>query len=335
MGMHGKIKLFTANANERLATEISRLLEVPLSKCDVDKFSDGEISVNIGETVRGCDVYIIQPTCNPANDHLMELLIMIDAARRASANRITAVMPYFGYARQDRKSKARDPITAKLVANLLTASGVDRVLTMDFHAPQIQGFFDIPTDNLQGVPVLIAHYMNRMFMGDDLVVVSPDLGSVGRARAFASAVNSPLAIIEKRRQKANHAEVMNVIGDVNGKRVLLVDDMIDTAGTIVKSAEALRKHGATEVYACCTHGVLSGPAIERIQESVIKELVITNTIPLPKESHISKIRILTVATIFAEAIERIHEELPVSSLFTKAPTNIRPIGIQQSIESLR
>ncbi len=331
MGKNGTIKLFDVGSNTQLTNEIAKLLEIPVGMNKVDKFSDGETSVQILETVRGCDVFLIQSTSYPTNDHLMELLIMIDGAKRASARRITAVLPYFGYARQDRKTRARDPITAKLVANLLTSAGADRVLTMDLHAPQIQGFFDIPTDNLLGMPILIAHYVKRMFIGDDLVIVGPDLGSVGRSRTFASAVNSPLAIIEKRRPKANQSEVMNVIGSVEGKRVLLVDDMIDTAGTIVKSAEALMEHGATEVYACCTHGVLSGNAMERIENSCIKELVMTNTIALPEEKKIDKIRILSVAPMFAEAIERIYEDMPVSSLFTKAPTNIKPIGVQQSI----
>lgn len=334
MGMHGKIKLFSASSNIKLTSEITKLLEIPEGKCNIGRFSDGEIKMETGETVRGCDVFIIQSTSNPVNDHLMELLVMIDAFKRASANRITAVIPYFGYARQDRKARARDPITAKLVANLLVAAGANRVLTMDLHAPQIQGFFDIPTDNLQGGPILIAHYLKRMFVGSDLVVISPDLGSVNRARAFAEAINVPMAIIDKRRPKANMSEVMNIIGDVRGKRVLLVDDMIDTAGTTVKGAEALRAHGATEVYACCTHGVLSGPALERIENSCIKEVVITNTIQLKSNQLTKKIRVLTVAPMFAEAIERIYEQLPVSSLFTKVPTNIKPIGIQQSIEDI-
>ncbi|MEX1376973.1 MAG: ribose-phosphate pyrophosphokinase [Eubacteriales bacterium] len=332
MGRNGTIKLFDVGANTELTKEIAKLLEIPLGINKVEKFSDGETSVQILETVRGCDVFLLQSTNDPTNDHLMELLIMIDAAKRASARRITAVIPYFGYARQDRKTRARDPITAKLVANLLTSAGADRVLTMDLHAPQIQGFFDIPTDNLYGMPILIAHYVKRLFIGDDLVVVGPDIGSVNRSRSFASTVNAPLAIIEKRRPKANQSEVMNVIGSVEGKRVLLVDDMIDTAGTIVKSAEALLQHGALEVYACCTHGVLSGDAVDKLNKSCIKELVMTNTILQTEDKKIDKIRMLSVAPMFAEAIERIHEDMPVSSLFTKAPTSIRPIGVQQSIE---
>ena len=331
MGRNGTIKLFDVGSNTSLTNEIARLLEIPVGINKVEKFSDNETSIQIHETVRGCDVFLLQSTSNPANDHLMELLIMIDAARRASARRITAVIPYFGYARQDRKTRARDPITAKLVANLLTSAGADRVLTMDLHAPQIQGFFDIPTDNLLGMPILIAHYVKRMFVGDDLVIVGPDLGSVNRSRNFASTVNAPLAIIEKRRPKANQSEVMNLIGDVKGKRVLLVDDMIDTAGTIVKGAQSLYDYGATEVYACCTHAVLSGEAIDRLNNSCIKELVMTNTIDIPEEKKLDKFRLLSVAPMFAEAIERIHEDMPVSSLFTKAPTSIRPIGVQQSI----
>ena len=331
MGRNGTIKLFDVGSNTSLTNEIARLLEIPVGINKVEKFSDNETSIQIHETVRGCDVFLLQSTSNPANDHLMELLIMIDAARRASARRITAVIPYFGYARQDRKTRARDPITAKLVANLLTSAGADRVLTMDLHAPQIQGFFDIPTDNLLGMPILIAHYVKRMFVGDDLVIVGPDLGSVNRSRNFASTVNATLAIIEKRRPKANQSEVMNLIGDVKGKRVLLVDDMIDTAGTIVKGAQALYDYGATEVYACCTHAVLSGEAIDRLNNSCIKELVMTNTIDIPEEKKLDKFRLLSVAPMFAEAIERIHEDMPVSSLFTKAPTSIRPIGVQQSI----
>jgi len=330
--MHGNIKIFSGNANRELAMEIASILDLPLGNSEVKRFSDGEICVTTEETVRGCDVFIIQPTCAPVNDHLMELLVMMDAFRRASANRITAVIPYFGYARQDRKAKARDPITARLVANLVSVAGADRVLTMDLHAPQLQGFFDIPVDHLLGVPIMTAHYQDRMFIDKDLVIVSPDLGSVGRARAFAEQVNCPLAIVDKRRPGANMMEVMNIIGDVKGKRVIIVDDMADTAGTLTKGAEALVDKGAKEVYACCTHGVLSGPAIERIVESPIKELVITNTIPLPKYKAIDKIRVLSVATLFAEAIERIYEDLPVSSLFTKAPKKVRPIGVQERIE---
>lgn len=331
MGMNGQIKIFSASANSALAKEITGILKLPLGECSVSNFSDGEIAISIHETVRGCDAFIIQPICAPVNEHLMQLLVMIDAMRRASAARITAVIPYFGYARQDRKNKARDPITAKLVSNLITASGVDRVLTMDLHAPQIQGFFDIPLDHLLGGPIMTAHYKQRNFVDENLVIVSPDLGSVARVRAFAAAINAPLAIIDKRRPLPNAAEVMNVIGDVKGKRCILIDDMIDTAGTITLGAQALIERGAIEVSACCTHAVLSGPAIVRIQNSPIKELVVTNTIPLSPEKRIDKIRVLSVANMFAEAIERVYEDLPVSSLFTKAPTEVKPIGVQERI----
>jgi len=309
------IKIFTGNANPGLAKEIADHIGVPMGDCLVTTFSDGEISVNFFETVRGFDVFIIQPTCAPVNNNLMELLIMIDACKRASAGMITAVIPYYGYARQDRKAKARDPITAKLVADLITKAGADRVLTMDLHAAQIQGFFDIPVDHLLGVPILAQCFLERGFAGDDLVVVSPDLGSVTRARAFAHKLDAPLAIIDKRRPKANVAEVMNIIGDVKGKRAILIDDLVDTAGTLVEGAAALMNNGAKEVYACATHGVLSGPAIERLTNSVIKELVITNTIPLPQEKNIDKIKVLSVAPLFSEAIERIYEHLSVSVLF--------------------
>jgi ribose-phosphate pyrophosphokinase len=313
---HGTgIKIFTGNSNKQLAEEIAQHVGVPVGNSDVTMFSDGEISVNILETVRGSDVFVVQSTCSPVNQNLMELLIMIDAFKRASAGRITAVIPYYGYARQDRKAKARDPITAKLVADLITSAGADRALTMDLHAAQIQGFFNIPVDHLRGVPILAHHFLERGFEGEDIVVVSPDLGSVTRARNFGSRLNAPLAIIDKRRPKANVAEVMNIIGNVKDKKVILIDDMIDTAGTIVQASNVLLDKGAKEIYACCTHAVLSGPAVERIEKSPIKELIITNTIPLPPEKHIDKIRVLSVASIFAEAIDRIYEELPVSTLF--------------------
>lgn len=314
---HGKdVKIFSCNSHPKLAEEIARRLGVELGKADVCMFSDGEISVNIYETVRGSDVFIIQSTCNPVNDNLMELLIMVDAFKRASAGRITAVMPYFGYARQDRKSKARDPISSKLVANLITAAGADRVLTMDLHASQIQGFFDIPLDHLRGGTTLSSYYADK-FAGntENLVVVSPDLGSVTRARAFASRLNVPIAIIDKRRPKPNVAEVMNIIGDIKDKDVILLDDMIDTAGTITNGAKALKERGAKNVYACCTHGVLSGPAIERIAESPISEMVILDTIPLPEEKKLDKIKVLSVAPIFAEAIKRIYGDVSVSEMF--------------------
>jgi ribose-phosphate pyrophosphokinase len=313
---HGKnIKIFSGNANQGLAKEIADYVGVSLGEASVSRFSDGEISVNINETVRGADVFVVQSTCAPVNDNIMELLIMIDAFKRASAGRITAVMPYYGYARQDRKVKARDPITAKLCANIISAAGADRVLTMDLHASQIQGYFDIPVDHLLGAPILSKYYEDQGLTGDDVVIVSPDLGSVTRARKFADKLNCPIAIIDKRRPKPNVSEVMNVIGDIKGKKLILIDDMIDTAGTITNGADALVKMGAKEVYACCSHPVLSGPAIERINNSSIKELVILNTIPLTDDKKSPKIKSLSVAQLFAEAIKRIYEDLPVSRLF--------------------
>lgn len=312
---NNNIKIFSGNSNPQLAKAIAENLGIPVGESEVGRFSDGEIFVNTGETVRGADVFVVQSTSYPVNDHLMELLIMIDAFKRASAGRITAVIPYYGYARQDRKSKARDPISAKLVADLIATAGTDRVLTMDFHAPQIQGFFNIPVDHLLGIPILYRYYAEKFSDDDNIVIVSPDLGSVTRVRNFAARLDAPLAIIDKRRPKANVAEVMNIIGDIKDKKVILVDDMIDTAGTITQGAKALRDRGAKAIYACCTHGVLSGPAIERIQESVIEELVILDTIPLPEKKNIEKIKVLSVAPVFAEAIERIHENLSVSTLF--------------------
>lgn len=313
---YADIKVFTCNAHPELAEEIAKCLGVTLGKSEVLRFSDGEVSVKIDEKVRGTDVFIIQPTSTPANEHLMELLIMIDAMKRASAGRITAVIPYYGYARQDRKTRARDPISSKLVADILQTAGADRVLTMDLHCAQIQGFFNIPLDHLVGMPVLTKYYTNKLGdKTDDVVAVSPDLGSVGRVRGFATKLDIPIAIIDKRRPKANVSEIMNIIGEVSGKRVILVDDMIDTAGTICNAANALKERGATAVYACCTHGVLSGPALERIEESAIEELVVLNTIALPKEKKISKIKEISVAEIFADAIRRIHEDLSVSKLF--------------------
>jgi len=314
---HGKnIKVFSANANIKLARDIANIIGVPLGNATVTTFSDGEIGVNINETVRGSDVFVVQSTSYPVNEHLMELLIMIDAFKRASAGRVTAVIPYYGYARQDRKAKARDPITAKLVADLIATAGADRVLTMDLHAPQIQGFFNIPVDHLLGVPILAPYYMEKFKDNkDDLVIVSPDLGSVTRARNFADRLDVSLAIIDKRRPKANVCEVMNIIGDIKDKRIILVDDLIDTAGTICNGSKALKERGAKEVYACATHGVLSGPAIERIQNSPIDELVVLDTIVLSPEQKIEKIKTLSVAHVFAEAIERIYEDLSVSTLF--------------------
>lgn len=308
------IKIFSGNSNKGLAQEIAQCLGLPMGLCQVGRFSDGEISVNIGETVRGRDVFIVQSTCPPVNDALMELLISIDALKRASAGRIVAVMPYYGYARQDRKAVARDPIAAKLVADLLTVAGAHSVLTMDLHARQIQGFFNIPVDHLMGVPILARHYKERHFEGDDLVVVSPDLGSVARARNFAKRLGAPLAIIDKRRPKPNMAEVMNIIGEVKDKRTIVIDDLIDTGGTFINGAKALMDHGAKEVYACATHGVLSGGCVEKLATSVIRELVITNTIPLPPENEHPMIRVLSVANVFARAIINICEEKTMSPL---------------------
>ena len=285
-----EIKILAGNASKELAEKIAKQLNVPVLDCEVGTFSDGEICVNMNETVRGCDVFVVQSTNSPVNNNLMELLIMIDALKRASAGRITAVIPYYGYARQDRKAKARDPITAKLVANLIVAAGADRVLTMDLHASQIQGYFDIPLDHLLGGP-LLSEYFNEKNI-EDLVVVSPDLGSVTRSRKFANSLNGevPIAIIDKRRPRPNVCEVMNLIGEVEGKNVILLDDMIDTAGTIVNAVEAVKKFGAKDVYVCCTHAVLSGPAIERIENSSMKELVVLDTIQLPEEKQIEKIK---------------------------------------------
>ena len=308
-----EIKILAGNASKELAEKIAKQLNVSVLDCEVGTFSDGEICVNMNETVRGCDVFVVQSTNSPVNNNLMELLIMIDALKRASAGRITAVIPYYGYARQDRKAKARDPITAKLVANLIVAAGADRVLTMDLHASQIQGYFDIPLDHLLGGP-LLSEYFNEKNI-EDLVVVSPDLGSVTRSRKFANSLNGevPIAIIDKRRPRPNVCEVMNLIGEVEGKNVILLDDMIDTAGTIVNAVEAVKKFGAKDVYVCCTHAVLSGPAIERIENSSMKELVVLDTIQLPEEKQIEKIKVKSVAPIFAEAIDKIFSNKSVRS----------------------
>lgn len=316
---HGKdIKIFTGNANPKLAADICKIIGTKLGESEVKSFADGEASVSLYETVRGSDVFLVQSTCKPVNDSLMELLIMVDACRRASAGRITAVMPYFGYARQDRKAKSRDPISAKLVANMLVAAGVDRVLTMDLHANQIQGFFDIPVDNLFGNPIFVDYYAKKFgSVCEDMVVVSPDVGSVARARTFAQKLHMNLAIVDKRRQKANQCEVMNVIGDVEGKECILFDDMVDTAGSLCNAAKAIVEvGGAKEVYACASHGVLSGPAIDRINDSVIDELLLLDSIPYPKDKPAcDKIHYLPVAPMFAEAINRIYEEMSISSLF--------------------
>ena len=311
---HGnEIKLFAGNSNRQLASDIAKRLNTTLGEVEVCKFSDGETSVHIAETVRGRDLFIIQSTSTPVNDNLMELLIMIDAAKRASAGRVTAVIPYFGYARQDRKARSRDPITAKLVADLITSAGADRVLTMDLHAAQIQGFFNIPVDNLLGGPTLYNYFAKSA--DEDLIVVSPDLGSVNRSRKVAERLGCPMAIIDKRRPKANVMEVMNIIGNVEGKRCLLVDDMIDTAGTITQGAQALVDAGAKEIKACCTHAVLSGPALERLEKSPIDELVMLDTIHLPPEKLLPKIKILSTAEIFAAAIENVYLDRPMSKIY--------------------
>ena len=315
---HGKdIKVFCGNANQPLAAEICQMMGTKLGESEVKSFADGEVSVSLYETVRGSDVFVVQSTCKPVNDNLMELLVMIDALRRASAGRITAVIPYFGYARQDRKAKARDPISAKLVANMITAAGADRVLTMDLHASQIQGFFDIPVDNLLGNPIFVDYYAKKF--GDkceDMMVVSPDVGSVARARAFAQKLHMQLAIVDKRRQKANQCEVMNVIGDVKGKDCILFDDMVDTAGSLCNAAKAIVEvGGANKVYACASHGVLSGPAIDRLEVSNIEELALLDTIPAHEEAARARIKYLTVAPMFSEAIERTYQEVSISKLF--------------------
>ena len=314
---HGKdIKIFSGNSNRPLAEAICKELGTVLGNAEVGAFSDGENFVSIYETVRGSDVFVVQSTCGPVNDNLMEMLIIIDALKRASAGRITAVVPYFGYARQDRKTKPRDPISAKLVANLITRAGADRVLTMDLHASQIQGFFDIPVDNLLGNPIFTQYFHDRFANQDDVMVVSPDVGSVARARAFAQKLGMSLAIVDKRRQKANSSEVMNIIGEVKGKRVILFDDMVDTGGSLCGAAQALVElGGATKVYACASHGVLSGPAIERIEKSVIEELIFLDTIPPRPGVICSKLKYLSVASLFADATERIYEEVSVSKLF--------------------
>ena len=318
---HGKdIKVFTGNSNPALAKEICQVIGTKLGESEVKTFADGEVSVSLYETVRGSDVFLINSTCKPVNDSLMELLIMIDACRRASAGRITAVIPYFGYARQDRKAKSRDPISAKLVANMLTAAGADRILTMDLHAAQIQGFFDIPLDHLLGNVTFVEFFMNKFpeseYNHEDFVVVSPDVGSVGRARNFAAKVHMGLAIVDKRRPKANVSEVMNIIGDVRGKTCILYDDLVDTAGSLCNAAKALVEiGGAKEIYACATHGVLSGPAYDRIEASPIKEMVLLNTIPEVANTPSHKIKFLDVAPVFARAIGHIHGATSIADLF--------------------
>ncbi|UGB31060.1 ribose-phosphate diphosphokinase [Metabacillus sp. B2-18] len=307
------LKIFALNSNPALAKEIADIVGVDLGKSSVTRFSDGEIQINIEESIRGCDVYVIQSTSDPVNEHLMELLIMIDALKRASAKTINIVIPYYGYARQDRKARAREPITAKLVANLLETAGSTRVITLDLHAPQIQGFFDIPIDHLMGVPILGEYFLGKNL--EDIVIVSPDHGGVTRTRKLADKLKAPIAIIDKRRPRPNVAEVMNIVGNIEGKTAILIDDIIDTAGTITLAANALEENGAREVYACCTHPVLSGPAIERIANSKIKELVVTNSILLPEEKRIDKLVELSVAPLIGEAIIRVHEKQSVSLLF--------------------
>ena len=315
---HGKdIKVFTGNANPKLAADICKTIGIKLGENEVKGFADGEVSCSLYETVRGSDVFLVQSTCKPVNDNLMELLIMIDACRRASAGRITAVVPYFGYARQDRKAKSRDPISAKLVANMITAAGADRVLTMDLHAAQIQGFFDIPVDNLLGNPIFVDYYAKKFGeKAEQMVVVSPDVGSVARSRAFAQKLHMNLAIVDKRRPKANMSEVMHVIGDVAGKDCILFDDMVDTAGSLCGAAKAIIEiGGAKKVYACASHGVLSGPAIDRLEKSNIEELALLDTIPAHPDAARARIRYLTVAPMFAEAIERTYQEISIAKLF--------------------
>lgn len=317
-----KLKIFALSSNVPLAQKIADEVGVELGTVSSIKFSDGEIKINIEESIRGDHVYVIQSTSFPVNDHLMELLIMIDALKRASAKTINVVMPYYGYARQDRKAQSREPITAKLVANMLTDAGADRVLALDLHAPQIQGFFDIPVDHLLGAPLLANYFLDSEVLKQDVVVVSPDHGGVTRARKLAEFIHAPIAIIDKRRPKANVAEVMNIIGDVKGKKAILIDDMIDTAGTITLGAQALLDAGAEEVYACCTHAVLSGPAIERLENSVIKQVIVTDSINLPEEKMSPKIVQVTVSQLIAEAIKRIHENRSVSPLFQEKFTII-------------
>nr|WP_298614118.1 ribose-phosphate pyrophosphokinase [uncultured Thermosynechococcus sp.] len=311
---HSRLKLFSGSANTALAQEIARYLGIDLGPMVRKRFADGELYVQIQESIRGCDVYLIQPCCRPVNDHLMELLIMVDACRRASARQVTAVIPYYGYARADRKTAGRESITAKLVANLITQAGASRVLAMDLHSAQIQGYFDIPVDHVYASPVLLDYLRSKNL--EDIVVVSPDVGGVARARAFANKLDdAPLAIIDKRRQAHNVAEVMNVVGDVKGKTAVLVDDMIDTAGTILEGARVLRREGAKEVYACATHAVFSPPAIERLQGGDFEEVIVTNTIPVPENQRFPQLTVLSVASILGETIWRIHEDSSVSSMF--------------------
>ncbi|RJG20969.1 ribose-phosphate diphosphokinase [Paenibacillus thiaminolyticus] len=308
-----KLKIFTCNSNPQLAHQIAEYIGIPMGDAVTTSFSDGEIQIKLSESVRGCDVYVVQSTCDPVNDSLMELLVMVDALKRASAKSINVVIPYYGYARQDRKARSRDPITAKLVANLIETAGAHRVITMDLHATQIQGFFDIPVDHLLGVPILAQYFRSKQL--ENIVVVSPDHGGVVRARKLADFLNAPLAIIDKRRPEPNVSEVMNIIGDIKGKTAIIIDDIIDTAGTIVLGANALVKAGVKDVYACCTHPVLSGPAMERLENSPFKEVIVTDTIPIKHKNPSSKLKVLSVAPLMGEAIIRVHEELSISKLF--------------------
>jgi ribose-phosphate pyrophosphokinase len=311
---NSRLRLFSGSANVALAQEVARYLGMDLGPMVRKRFADGEIYIQIQESIRGCDVYLIQPSCCPVNDHLMELLIMIDACRRASARQITAVIPYYGYARADRKTAGRESITAKLVANLITEAGANRILAMDLHSAQIQGYFDIPFDHVYGSPVVLDYLLSKGL--SDIVVVSPDVGGVARARAFAKKLNdAPLAIIDKRRQAHNVAEVMNLIGDVAGKTAVLVDDMIDTAGTICEGARLLRKEGARQVYACATHAVFSPPAVERLSAGLFEEVIVTNTIPVSEDKQFRQLTVLSVANLLGETIWRIHEDSSVSSMF--------------------
>ncbi|WWL41296.1 ribose-phosphate diphosphokinase [Ruoffia tabacinasalis] len=310
-----KLKIFALSSNRPLAEKIADEVGVELGDINISQFADGEIKVNIDESIRGDHVYLVQSTSYPVNDHLMELLIAIDALRRASAKTINVVIPYYGYARQDRKAQPREPITAKLVANMLVQAGVDRLVTLDLHAAQIQGFFDIPMDHLLGAPLLANYFIDNHLEGDDVVVVSPDHGGVTRARKLAEFLKSPIAIIDKRRPKANVAEIMNIVGEVQGKTCVIIDDMIDTAGTITLAADALMEKGAKDIYVCCTHPVLSGPAISRLEASPIKKVIITDSISLPREKKLDKIETVTVAQLVGEAIKRIHENRSVSPLF--------------------
>ncbi len=316
------LKVLALSSNEPLATKVAESMGVELGKITLSQFADGEIRVNIDESIRGSHVYVIQSTSNPVNDHLMELLITIDALRRASAKTINVVMPYYGYARQDRKAQSREPITSKLVANMLENAGASRVVALDLHAAQIQGFFDIPVDHLLGAPLLANYFIDRDLVGDEVVVVSPDHGGVTRARKLAEFLKSPIAIVDKRRPKPNVAEVMNIIGDVKGKTAVIIDDMIDTAGTITIAAQALIELGAKEVYACCTHAVLSGPAIERLENSIIKKVIVTDSIRLPEHKKIDKIDVVSVDQLIGEAIKRIYENRSVSPLFNETFTLI-------------